>query len=376
MTSTMAPRQIFNEGFPNPMHAWGEDQVLQLDESVVTPGFAYNLARYFPSGTHHDKEKCIELMEKIGVSSDPATWYSTGTRARTPTRPRSVPLRSARLPNNVKHSYTKNPELFYMTTNKREFGGNFGPPAGNARPSTSKIFPSRDNRNLSTYQTDFNDKNVRKAGAIRIGSAFGNRRNNPHPSEAFMIWKFPSRLPSVDLEEINPETWQEVAQDQIKSTYQSDFTGIPQGVNISTVFEGDLVPTLYKPPHTLDSTTRYTYQTPAVKSELAGNLTRFGCNKNKYKPAVGAVPTVSYNSPQMHLYGRTHYSRDYFDKSAVLKEGSKKFNYGSIPALDEYLKTAKPHERESLLRKLQHISAKGKQENRDPEWLSQWTGPA
>ncbi len=44
-----------------------------------------------------------------------------------------------------------------------------------------------------------------------------------------MIWKFPSRLPSVDLEEINPETWQEVAQDQIKSTYQSDFTGIPQG---------------------------------------------------------------------------------------------------------------------------------------------------
>lgn len=59
-------------------------------------------------------------------------------------------------------------------------------------------------------------------------------------------------------------------------------------MNISTVFEGDLVPALYKPPYTLDSTTRYTYQTPAVKSELAGNLTRFGCNKNKYKPAVGA----------------------------------------------------------------------------------------
>jgi len=29
MTSTMAPRQI-NEGFPNPMHAWGEDKVLQV----------------------------------------------------------------------------------------------------------------------------------------------------------------------------------------------------------------------------------------------------------------------------------------------------------------------------------------------------------
>lgn len=51
------------------------------------------------------------------------------------------------------------------------------------RPNTSKIFPSRENKNLSTYQTDFNDKNVRKAGAIRAGSAFGNKRNNPHPSE-------------------------------------------------------------------------------------------------------------------------------------------------------------------------------------------------
>ncbi|XP_020629597.1 uncharacterized protein LOC110066695 isoform X2 [Orbicella faveolata] len=356
--------------------AWDFRTLPKLDESVVTPGFAYNLARYFPSGTHHDKEKCIEIMEKIGVSSDPATWYSTGTRARTPARPRSVPLRSVRSPENRKHSYTKNPELFYMTTNKREFGGTFGPPAGNARPDTSKIFPSRENKNLSTYQTDFNDKNVRKARAIRAGSAFGDKRNNPHPSEAFMIWKFPSRLPPVHMEEINPETMQELEQGQLKSTYQSDYTGIPQGVNISTVFEGDLVPALYKPPYTLDSTTRYTYQTPAVKSELAGNLTRFGCNKNKYKPAVGAVPTVSYNSPQMHLYGRTHYSRDYVDKSAVLKEGSRKFQYGPIPTLDEYLKTAKPHERESLLRKIQSIAVKDKQENRDPEWLSQWTGPA
>ncbi|KAJ7370257.1 hypothetical protein OS493_033603 [Desmophyllum pertusum] len=157
MTSTMAPRQIINEGPPSPMHAWSEEQALQLDESVVTPGFAYNLARYFPSGTHNDKERCVELMEKIGGQSDPATWYSTATRARTPTRPRSVPPRCARFPDN-KHSYTKNPELFYMTTNKREFGGTFGLPAGNARPDTSKIFPSRGNNNFSTYQTDFNEK--------------------------------------------------------------------------------------------------------------------------------------------------------------------------------------------------------------------------
>ena len=33
MTSTMAPRQI-NEGFPNLMHAWGEDKVLQVITQV------------------------------------------------------------------------------------------------------------------------------------------------------------------------------------------------------------------------------------------------------------------------------------------------------------------------------------------------------
>lgn len=31
------------------------------------------------------------------------------------------------------------------------------------------------------------------------------------------------------MEEINPETMQELEQGQLKSTYQSDYTGIPQG---------------------------------------------------------------------------------------------------------------------------------------------------
>ena len=32
VTSTMAPRQIINEGTPNPMQAWGEEQVLQVNK--------------------------------------------------------------------------------------------------------------------------------------------------------------------------------------------------------------------------------------------------------------------------------------------------------------------------------------------------------
>ena len=73
-----------------------------------------------------------------------------------------------------------------MTTNKREFGATFGPPAENARPRTSKIFPSRSNNNSTTYQADFNAKNTKKEEGIRTGSSSGNRRNNPHPSEVGM----------------------------------------------------------------------------------------------------------------------------------------------------------------------------------------------
>lgn len=44
-----------------------------------------------------------------------------------------------------------------------------------------------------------------------------------------MVWKFPSRFPPVLNEEINPEAMSEVSKEQIKSTYQADYTGIPQG---------------------------------------------------------------------------------------------------------------------------------------------------
>ena len=80
------------------------------------------------------------------------------------------------------------------------------------------------------------------------------------------------------------------------------FSYIFLGVNISTVFEGDLVPALYKPPHTLDSTSRYTYQIPVVRDELSGNFTRFGCNSNKYKPAVGAGGSEKKNTGWSLLY--------------------------------------------------------------------------
>lgn len=54
-----------------------------------------------------------------------------------------------------------------------------------------------------------------------------------------MIWKFPSRFPPVHMEELNPETMQELEQDQLKSTYQSDYTAIPQGKASEKVWGGE-----------------------------------------------------------------------------------------------------------------------------------------
>jgi len=61
------------------------------------------------------------------------------------------------------------------------------------------------------------------------------------------------------------------------------------GVQIQTVFDGDLRENLPRPPYTLDSTTRHTYQKPIIYHELqCPSLTRYGCNRNKYKATVGA----------------------------------------------------------------------------------------
>ena len=72
------------------------------------------------------------------------------------------------------------------------------------------------------------------------------------------------------------------------------------GVQMQHVFEGDLVPRVEKPPHTLDSTVRYDFQVPVLKPEFAGNLTRYGCNKNKYRPAVGAGKRIFCNYEILH----------------------------------------------------------------------------
>jgi hypothetical protein len=52
--------------------------------------------------------------------------------------------------------------------------------------------------------------------------------------QAFLIWKFPNNLLSLEPSEYTNENMEEVCYDQLKTTYQNDYTGIPQGQ--ATVF--------------------------------------------------------------------------------------------------------------------------------------------
>uniref|UniRef100_A0A8P4JVW6 Uncharacterized protein n=1 Tax=Dicentrarchus labrax TaxID=13489 RepID=A0A8P4JVW6_DICLA len=88
----------------------------------------------------------------------------------------------------------------------------------------------------TVYNQDFSWKSSCKPECIRTGTASGHRRNNPHPSQSFMMWRlprdtarsseyvgFPWKCPPSE-EEIN-----KALTAQYRSTYRCDFMGMLQG---------------------------------------------------------------------------------------------------------------------------------------------------
>merc|ERR1712178_53188 len=166
---------------------------------------------------------------------------------------------------------------------------------------------------VSQYESEFYQKLKRKTTPIRTGSASGNRRNNPHPLESFLNWKLPpkphaERYGSEWAGDLTDEILDAVCRGKIRSTYQQDFLGFPQGFQPQAPVK---LPVDWKSKvgYSLDSSMRRCYQRPSQQYELKGNTSRYGCNKFKAVPAHGVVPTVS--SRQMHLKNRTSYDMDY-----------------------------------------------------------------
>ena len=98
------------------------------------------------------------------------------------------------------------------------------------RPQSSKLYPTEAKFVKSSYQNDFIGLKGTRWTPQRYGSASGNRCNNPHPHHTFMVWKFADRLPPLGpTDDISQDVMNYIAKQSFKSTYQSDYHGLPQG---------------------------------------------------------------------------------------------------------------------------------------------------
>ncbi|XP_021418912.2 testis-expressed protein 26 isoform X1 [Oncorhynchus mykiss] len=223
----------------------------------------------------------------------------------------------------------------YETSQKRDFI---------YRPSSSTpVLPptkTRAHRNsyalacpvgATVYNEDFCWKPAAKPDSIRTGSASGNRRNNPHPSQSFMVWRLPKGQKQSSVGGWSPwksppseEEIRNALTAQYRSTYRTDYLGMPQGLQ--------LIPPILTPlnhkrqvPHCTHTEMRHNYRQPRERSELRGNMSRYGCNALHGVAPRGIVPTVVHghihnqeNSSQLTTYDR-HFGGITTDVSAVLR---------------------------------------------------------
>jgi len=235
----------------------------------------------------------------------------------------------------------------YKTTHEKEFPGY---PAGlyadAHRPpengTAKSIKPPAKSEFTTTAQANFGWKQQTKEEPIRTGTASGQRRNNPHPHEAFMTWKLNKRKIAVDTEKLGAEDDSElkkILRDQVTSTYQNAFHDNTPNIKemrarAARELENWQNPKLPPTPPPVEerapinqrkvpqeikaaqrawrgqvqqefatnanlSTNTVTYGKPVHHKHLDDNTTRYGCNKNKMNAAIGAVPTViKYNTTQ------------------------------------------------------------------------------
>uniref|UniRef100_A0A672ME00 Uncharacterized protein n=1 Tax=Sinocyclocheilus grahami TaxID=75366 RepID=A0A672ME00_SINGR len=191
----------------------------------------------------------------------------------------------------------------YETSHKRDFIYRSIPSIPALRPKTSgniyrNSFALDDSVGATSYSEDFCWKPVSKTACIRSATASGNRRNNPHPTQ---VWKnirvdqmkcfsgsSPLQLPLSEKE------IQKALSAQYRSTYRTDFLGLPQGI-----MKNHAICTPFNRSHAVHYYTqtemRHNYRPPKLKLELLGNNSRYGCNKLHGVAAKGIVPTVIHS---------------------------------------------------------------------------------
>jgi len=262
----------------------------------------------------------------------------------------------------------------YETSNMRDYKGLPGSPANNGRPGTSNFY-SNTNTGDTKYNEDFGWKTVETEIPTKAGSASGQRNNNPHPKETFMVWKFPHKISESD-DVMKESLLKELCEDKIRSTYQVDYMGLKQGEKSTFRHPENFITHVKKhmPPHTLSSTVRVDYQTPETDlGNLQGNTTRYGCNAKKVIPAIGVVPTVIHRSPLM----KPTYDTSYTDEFTNQEEDNIKVSVSQYPDLTQFIKNMSVKEK-GVVNKMFSYVKKGVEDQ--PEVIQQrisgWDGPS
>ncbi|XP_052281581.1 testis-expressed protein 26-like isoform X1 [Dreissena polymorpha] len=280
----------------------------RLGEDTIGPGLADDLQKFYEkTDNNSDKEKCVELLNSIKLGES--------VQRNVIQRPYTAVPFSGR-------DHVNNFLSPYQTSYNRDYPLKQPIDTVAVRPMTSHGYPPQEGPAAEThYSEEFRKKpTARPTTPIRPGSASGNRANNPHPPQSFLVWKFPRNGWRETeggrwSEELTNEKIAQVHKRLCQSTYQTDFLGTPQGFQLKSAYN---LPPDWKEniPYTLDSVQRYCYQNSTNPSELQLPNTRYGSNRKKQIAASGTIPTAS--SRHNHIRNRTTYDRHYNDNSGAV----------------------------------------------------------
>eukprot|EP00062_Callorhinchus_milii_P007063 gi/632948235/ref/XP_007889479.1/ PREDICTED: uncharacterized protein LOC103177212 isoform X2 [Callorhinchus milii] len=190
----------------------------------------------------------------------------------------------------------------YETTFERAFPFRPGSAAHNLRPSSSNgyTYPYHLGEPIGNtlYNIDYCWKPYSKQKAIRSGSSSGFRRNNPHPSQAFLIWRLAPKerqIPYTSQSDygVRPRSQEDICRTisaQYRSIYQQDYLGMPQGFQMKYAMPRPSNIKLENPcPPLIDPECR---RKPKESSDHTVCSSRYSSNKRWDIPAQGIDQNV------------------------------------------------------------------------------------
>nr|XP_020468792.1 testis-expressed protein 26-like [Monopterus albus] len=202
----------------------------------------------------------------------------------------------------------------------------------------------------TVYKKDFCWKPACKAECVRTGTASGQRKNNPHPSQSFMIWRMPRD--ATQSPEYVKSTWKgspsegalhKALTGQYCSTYRCDFMGMPQGYNHINNSEGRLAPLHggHHAPLSTDTEMRDSCRQPKQKPGLLGSHSHYSTSADPSVAFCGIVPTVvrRHVNTRQKRSDLTTYER-FFGKVSVIKS--------SLPQELQQLPRILPEDKEAV----------------------------